>query len=81
LLDRAAVQIAGWKIHREKASAGRQHLINQAHSFEQFCPIDIGDRTQAGNDVADRHRSRALALVFLADNGVGRCTPRGQMLV
>jgi hypothetical protein len=43
LLDRVSVLVARRKVHRGKRAAAAQVRIDDAHTFEQLCPIDIGN--------------------------------------
>src|SRR2546429_6800481 len=63
--NRTAIQIASWKIHRGKVSAGRKGIIHETHPLEQFRPVSVGDCAHTGDDVAYGDGSRSLPLMLL----------------
>ncbi len=81
LLDGAAVEIAGGKIHLLKAAARLEHVVDQAEALEQLRPVDIRNQPHAGDDVADRDAGGDLPLVLIADHGVGGGALASELLV
>ncbi|MDT4818208.1 hypothetical protein FQZ97_512990 [compost metagenome] len=63
LFDRAAIQVAGRKIHFRKGTARAQPRVDEADALEPLGPVDIGNQPHAGDDVAHRHVGGALALL------------------
>ncbi|MNO61713.1 hypothetical protein D3C76_523680 [compost metagenome] len=81
LLDGAAVEVAGGKVHGGEGAAGAQVLVDQADAFEQLGPVDIGDQPHAGDDVAHGDVGRALALLGVLHHGFGRYALGAQAFV
>ena len=80
-LDCAAVERAGWKIHALEVAAARKNSIDEAEPLEQLLPVDIGNQTQAGDDVANRDVLRALSAMFVAHDCIGCHVLNRQTLV
>ncbi len=81
LLDGAAIEIAGRKIHVAKVAAAGQHVVDQADALEQLRPVDVGDQAHAGDDVAHRYGAGALPVMLVANDRIGGRSLCGQALV
>ena len=81
LLDRAAVAVARREVHLREVALGAQRGVDEADALEELRPVDRGDQPHAGDHVADRHVHRALALVLVAHDLVGRRALRREALV
>ncbi len=81
VLDRAAVERARRKIHFLEAAIGGKDGVDEAESLEQLLPIDFGDQTQAGDDVADGDVRGALSTMDVAHDRLGRRVLDRQTLI
>src|ERR1017187_4688886 len=70
--DRVPMAIARGKVHRGKVAGRAQHRIDRAHALEEIRPIDRGHQAHARYDVADGNVHRAVPLMHLTDDLVGR---------
>ena len=71
LFDGRAVEIPRGEIHGIEIRGAVQHLVDEAHAFEELGPVHIGHQAHAGDDVAHRDVRSALALVLFADQLLG----------
>ena len=71
LLDRAAVERAGGKIHILKCAVGGEDSVDEAEALEQLAPIDIGNLAQAGDDIAHGDVRGALSAMDVAHDRFG----------
>ena len=71
-LDRRPVAVAGRKVHARKFRAIAQCRIDQADFLQEVRPLDGGYRPHAGDHIADRDVRRALPVVLVANDLVGR---------
>ncbi len=70
--DGAAVAVAGGEIHVRKAARRPKTGIDQADGLHHLGPVEIGDQSHTGDDVADRHVRRALPLLHPVDDVLRR---------
>src|SRR5579863_4782588 len=80
-LNCVAVEIAGRKIHFAERARGGKSIVDEADLLEQIFPIDLGNKTQAGDDIANRNIRAALSPMDIANDRVGCSLLRGQTLI
>ena len=79
-LDRTPILVAQVKVEARQNyfRHATPQVRDQADALDQLAPIDGRHQAHAGDDVADRHIHRTLALLFVMDDGIGRAALGGQ---
>src|SRR5215207_266320 len=60
-----AITVARREIHLLELRTLAQYRVDEAHAFEQICPIDSGYRAHAGDHIADRDVRCALPVMLV----------------
>ena len=80
LLDGVAIPVAAAEVH-PAVDAGRialQHLLDEAHAFEELAPIERRNQTEAANQVRHPRLLGRLMLSFCPDGVLDRLSARRQ---